>query len=518
MQKEMPFSLGEKRFFMTVNGLAVFCLSLLLSLVLSVSGVTGCSDDAADDDGDAHMEAGVWDGDVMDGGFVDGTVDGSGEQDADGSDGSVEPPGCGEIVTFESGLEPSGFIHVAEDGSDAEGDGSPDSPYATIRYAADRVEPGGAVRVHPGNYEGGIYLSGMVGGEGMPIWIGGVPGEERPVIDASGNGSGIYLTEPRYVVVHDLEITGATGNGVNCDDGGDYGNDEAARYVVFRNLFIHNIGSDGNQDCLKLSGLNDFHVLDSEFTVCGGGGSGSAVDCVGCHRGLIARNNMYELSGNAVQTKGGSEDIEIRWNKFTNAGNRSLNMGGGTGFQYFRPPLSTTSPNFEARNIRAVANVFEGSYAAIAFAGCVDCVAANNTIFEPENWVFRILQETVTEGDYEFLPCSNGYIVNNLVVFRRGDISVHLNVGPNTDAESFIFETNLWYASDDPQGGSQPNLPSTENGGVVGEDPGFVNVYEIDSTSPAAGAGTPVSSLVAGDVEGECYQEPPSIGAYSVQE
>jgi hypothetical protein len=99
-----------------------------------------------------------------------------------------------------------------------------------------------------------------------------------------------------------------------------------------------------------------------------------------------------------VQCKGGSEDIEMRRNRFTNAGERSVNMGGSTGAEFFRPPLSTTAPNFEARNIRAIANVFTGSTSPIAFVGCVDCLALNDTIVNPTRWILRILQETVTGG------------------------------------------------------------------------------------------------------------------------
>ncbi len=36
----------------------------------------------------------------------------------------------------------------------------------------------------------------------------------------------------------------------------------------FRNLAIRDIGTGGNNDCLKLSGANDFWVLDSEFSNC----------------------------------------------------------------------------------------------------------------------------------------------------------------------------------------------------------------------------------------------------------
>ena len=41
----------------------------------------------------------------------------------------------------------------------------------------------------------------------------------------------------------------------------------------------------------------------------------------------------------------------------------------------------------------------------------------NNTIVDPENWIFRILQETTTSGEHEFLPCGDNLVQNNLVYY-----------------------------------------------------------------------------------------------------
>ena len=48
------------------------------------------------------------------------------------------PPRCDVISPFDRGLAPSSEIHVAPPpaGSDANGDGSPASPYATLAHAA----------------------------------------------------------------------------------------------------------------------------------------------------------------------------------------------------------------------------------------------------------------------------------------------------------------------------------------------------------------------------------------------
>jgi hypothetical protein len=429
-----------------------------------------------------------------------------------GSAGSGGNPGeCGAIQTFEDGLTPTRelFVDAAAAGP---GDGSEADPYPNVEAALSAATPGTAVRIRPGTYAGGAFASGITGSATAPIWIGGVPGAARPLI--SGGANAIQLSASSYVILHDLEVTGQDSNGLNIDDG------EAAsgqaHHLIFRDLSIHDIGSGGNQDCLKLSGLDDYFVLDSEFVGCSGG---SAVDHVGCHRGVVARNTFRDLGGNGVQSKGGSDDIEITQNTFMEAGQRAVNMGGSTGFEFFRPALSTAEPNFEARNIRVVANLFQGGISPIAFVGCVDCIAANNTVVDPVQWVARILQETTSADGYEFLPAAGGRFVNNIVYFARGELSTYVNVGPDTAPETFEFSNNLWFAYDSPGESEPDSLPVAENAGIYGSDPGFGDAsssdFSITAESPGAAAGIAVSGVQA-DLVGNCYSEPPSVGALEV--
>lgn len=283
-----------------------------------------------------------------------------------------------------------------------------------------------------------------------------------------------------------------------------------------RDLEIHDIGGGGNQDCLKLSGVDDYFVLDSSFARCGGGMSGSGIDHVGCHDGHIQGNYFESMSGNAIQTKGGSENIRIAANTIINGGERALNIGGSTGFEFFRPPLSSTAPNFEARNIEATANLIVGSRAPFAFVGAVDSLAANNTIIDPTRWLIRILQETTSGGGYTFLACANNTVTNNIFYFDRSALSTYVNIGSGTDSSSFTFSNNLWFAHDDPQQ-SQPGLPVTETDGVIGQDPLFVapnsSDYHFLSASPAVAAGLQVAGVTE-DFDGQAYTNPPSIGAF----
>ena len=491
----------------------------IVSHVLFAVLVVGCGDGGGSGAGGSGAGGSGGTGAGGQGGGGASTSTGGGSTSTStGGGGSGGAGGCGAIGTFADGLSPTKELHVAVTGDDG-GDGSPGQPFATMEQAASVATPGSAVVIHAGTYPGGAYLSDLAGTAAAPIWIGGAAGEARPVLE--GGGEGLHLTRVRHLVVHDLEVRGASDNGINCDDGGDYADPEATRHVLFQRLLVHDIGSGGNQDCLKLSGLNDYFVLDSEFHTCGGAGSGSGVDHVGCHRGVLARNHFHDLGGNGIQCKGGSEDIDIRQNRLIATGERGVNMGGSTGFAFFRPPLSESEPNFEARRIHVRANVFVGATAPVAFVGCVDCTVVNNTFVDPENWLFRILQETVSSPPHEFLPAQNGLYANNLVYFERGTLSGEdVNVGGNTDAGSFVFRNNLWYAHDNPAASAPATLPAADMASVVGQDPALQapasGDFSIAAQSPAAGKGQ--SGLgVDADFTGACFEDPPSIGAHEVK-
>ena len=418
---------------------------------------------------------------------------------------------CDPIRTFADGKQPLREIFVSPTGNNSTGDGARVNPYQTISRALEGVQPGDAIRLLPGDHLRNNSVHNLAGTSNAPIWIGGVPGEARPVI--SGGATAIQLSKLRYVILENLEVRGAAANGINCDDGGDYANRNAARHVLFRNLRIQDIGTGHNNDGLKLSGVNDYFVLDCVFVRMSRGGSG--IDQVGCHRGVIARCEFVDSGSNAIQCKGGSEDIEIRANHIINGGARAINIGGSTGFPFFRPPLSTNAPNVEARNIRVVANVIYASDAAVAFVGAVDSLVANNTIVKPQRWVLRILQETVSRGGYTFLPCSSNQFINNIVYYNRAQLATHVNNGPNTDATSFTFGNNLWYAFDEPDR-SKPILLSAEIDGLYGANPLFLHTTEQDfslaTNSPAIGKGKLLPAVQA-DKQGRCYLNPRSIGA-----
>lgn len=344
-----------------------------------------------------------------------------------------------------------------------------------LRQAAAKAQPGTSILLAAGEYPGGLYLENLQGEAGRPIVIAAADPENPPVI--RGGTEGLHLTDPAYVELHHLVITGAAVNGLNIDDGGSY--DTPAHHLVLKGLRVADIGAQGNHDGIKLSGVDDFRVEGCTIERWGTGG-GSAIDMVGCHRGVIEGNlfrHTDTTGSTGVQAKGGTRQVLVRRNRFENAGGRAVNIGGSTGLAYFRPPLPAGGEHCEAREIYVEGNTFLGSGAPVAFVGVDGSVVRFNTIFCPQRWALRILQETREPG---FVPCRRGVFTDNLVVFRSDQwFEGGVNIGPHTAPETFRFARNFWYCLDDPSK-SQPTLPTPEEAGTYGQDPQFQDAARGD--------------------------------------
>ncbi len=326
---------------------------------------------------------------------------------------------------------------------------------AALRRAAAAAQPGTAVLLEPGRYSGRVNLADVAGWEGAPIVIGGADADDPPVID--GGGEAMHLSNCRYVTLRNLVVTDCRHNGINIDDGGDY--DTPTHHVTVERVTIRGVGPKGNFDALKLSGLDDFVVRDCRFE----GWGGSAIDMVGCHRGVVSdctflgREGYSQHSG--IQIKGGSADVLVRGSFFKDAGQRAINIGGSTGLEYFRP----RPEGFESRGVEVAGNRFVGSTSPINWVTSDGGHVHHNTIYLPDRWVMRILQEQPVD---RFSPCRDGVFEHNLVVFGR--LHRFVNVGPHTAADTFVFRNNAWF---DTLGDRKPQLPTREKGGVYGVDP-----------------------------------------------
>jgi hypothetical protein len=338
---------------------------------------------------------------------------------------------------------------------------------AELRSAVAAAKPGTRLLLAGGNYAGGFHFANLRGEAGKPIVIGAADPKEPPVF-TDGN-TGLHLSNPAFLELHDLAFAKLAHNGINIDDGGAAAKPESAHDLVLRGLRISDIGSDGNHDGIKLSGLWDFTVVGCTIERWGTKG-GSAIDMVGCHRGRIESNVIRHVDPEppnctGVQCKGGSSAIAIERNRFEHAGGRAVNIGGSTGLQFFRPALGSNGQHAEARDIRVEGNTFLGAMAAVAFVGVDGAVVRFNTIERPGRWALRILQENKTAG---FVPARGGQFTDNVIVFDSSRWSEGgVNIGAGTAPETFTFARNWWYCTDHPDR-SRPKLPAPESEGVYG--------------------------------------------------
>jgi len=374
-------------------------------------------------------------------------------------------------------------------------------PYANLTAAAGNAAPGDTILLHAGTYPGGSHISNLQGTAGAWITIRNAPGE---TVVFEGGGNAIQFSDPAWLHLRGLIFQHQTGNGLNTDDGGTYAT--PAHHVIFEDCTFRDMSATGNNDLLKLSGLDHFQIL--RCTIRNGAAGGSGIDMVGCHHGVIRGCYFENLGSNAIQAKGGCSDIQIERNFFRNGGQRTLNLGGSTGLAFFRPDTA----HFEAADIRVFSNIIVGSWAAVAYVGAVNVRVENNTIYNPQNWVIRILQETVDPS--RFLECGDNTFRNNIVHLDH-NLNTETNIGPNTRPETFTFANNLWFNTALPNW-SGPDIPTADPNMVLNQNPLFVNPaadnFHIPPGSPAADAGASPAGTTL-DYYGAGFAVPPSIGA-----
>lgn len=378
----------------------------------------------------------------------------------------------------------------------------PGQTYSNPVQAAAVAKPGDTILIYPAVYTGPFFIENLKGTPDKWITLKGLNKEQ--VIFRGGSES-MHLTDPNYLRIMDLTIERQTGNGMNIDDGGTF--NTAAKQVVVENCIFQDMAASGNNDLLKLSGLDSFVITKCNFT--NGSAGGSGIDMVGCHAGKIHKNGFLNQGSNSIQMKGGSSNLHIEANDFINGGQRALNLGGSTGAAFFRP----ANADYEAKDLLVTANIFEGAYTPIAFVGCRNAQVINNTIIRPQNWIMRILQESSDTSFYK--SCANNTFSNNIVVVTNS-LSTDVNVGPYTSPTSFTFSNNLWYHLDR-SNWTGPNLPKQETNGIRQQNPLFVDLnnknYHLQTNSPAIAKGNYYQGIIL-DYEGKTFKNPPSIGAY----
>lgn len=336
------------------------------------------------------------------------------------------------------------------------------SQFSTALAAA---TAGDEIVLQPGVYGGGHYRANL-----DHVTIRSADPANPAIIEGGSNG--IQLSDPSHVTLSDLAFRSQVDNGLNIDDAGTY--DSPAHNITIKNVTVRDIVTAGNHDGIKLSGVNDF-LIDS-VQVLNWGTGGSAVDMVGCHRGLIQNSNFTHTNaangGTTLQPKGGTKDVTFRANRIElppDAG-RAVQAGGSTGAQFFR--FVDGDSGYEADEIIAEGNVIIGGSSAFSWVNIDGGVFHHNVVSRPFRWVARILNEN--QGSTTIVDTQNGQLHDNRIVFNDtgSEFSTAVNVGSETVPSSYSFARNRWLNLANPTAaGSTPSLPVAEVGGTYGVDP-----------------------------------------------
>ncbi len=335
---------------------------------------------------------------------------------------------------------------------------------AELRQALATADPGDTILLEPGTYAGGLYRDGL-----REVTLRSRQPTNRAIIEGGTNN--LQLSNAHDVTIEQLVFSEAAVNGLNIDDGGSFAS--PTTNIVLRDIEIRDVGSVGNQDGIKLSGVDGFRIENVRIFNWGNGGS--AIDMVGSHHGLIQnsllRDEDISNGGTGIRPKGGSKDILIRANRVELPGGqgRAIQAGGSTGSQFFR--FIDGDSGYEADQITAAGNVVIGGSSAFSWVNIDGGTFHHNRIQRPADWTGRILNENPGGA---IVDTQNGRFLENIVVYRdtATEYRTDINVGPETLPETFEFHGNQWWNIADPTPtGSEPQLPVTEVEGVYGVEP-----------------------------------------------
>ena len=427
------------------------------------------------------------------------------------SNGLLKASAYYQVQTFETGKEPDRAIYVGLDGNDSY-PGTFDKPLRNIAKALVYAKPGDSILLKPGTYSGlRITDNNLNGTADKPIWIGGIPGMERPVLD--GNNAGASFVDCTYIVLHDLEVRNnmtdpeATGIQVYASDTSQWPN-PLVRDFVFRNLYVHDI----NYQQFKFSDLTDFWLFDCEISKDGNGQSAPIDSVGGVGRGVIAYNYLHDFVNIGIQLKGNTFDVDIYGNLFKNTGQQAINIGGSTGRQFFRPSIlddDVAAANmYEASNIHVYSNIFTNVNAPVAFWSSDNSYFVNNTVTGIKSQTFRLLPSDtyLAFGGQSH----NNTIENN--IFSAGGFYFNTETCPDGTA-ALTVDNNFFYNTSSP--GSVPGDAGFKSyTGNVGGNAQFMDLtsYKLKDGSPAATGGTDYS-FAPSDYYGRPFAADRSYGA-----
>jgi hypothetical protein len=125
--------------------------------------------------------------------------------------------------------------------------------YPNLEAAENFITPGDTLLLQAQTFADGTqFLENVNGTAAAPIII--VAETEHQSVFQGGTEA-IHLINCSHIEINGLVVEQQTGNGINIDDGGDYAT--PSKHITVRNCIFRDMGSNGNNDFLKMSGVHN---------------------------------------------------------------------------------------------------------------------------------------------------------------------------------------------------------------------------------------------------------------------
>ncbi|MGQ4491148.1 sigma-70 family RNA polymerase sigma factor [Streptomyces sp. SAS_281] len=216
------------------------------------------------------------------------------------------------------------ILHVAPDGSDAEGDGSLTHPYASLGKAVGLVRAGQTIALRGGTYRPTEPVTIDTDGTARRPIVLTAYRNERPVIDASAVPDGQWAISQRadHWTVRHVEVRGSSSHAWVCS---------GCAHDVFSGVTMHHNAEAGL--VLRGAGTVDNTIEDSDFhhnRNADGGGSGLAI-VFGSGAGNTVRHcRTWENGGDGIDLGGFTTPTTLEGN-WSYRNSNGFTFGGGRG-------------------------------------------------------------------------------------------------------------------------------------------------------------------------------------------
>lgn len=331
-------------------------------------------------------------------------------------------------------------IFVSTSGSDATGNGSAGSPFATISHAVSVAVSGQTVIVEPGTYKEMVLITKQLTLMSQTLQ------PSTTTIDATGQpiGIGVFGTNAAGTVVEGFTVIGANNEGIFVQD--------SSNVVVDNNVVSNNgfnvIAGLGEVKGIQLTGTSESTVAGNTVVGNGYGGIGvtddgsvdasmnaTAVPGSGIPTGTPNPGNANLISGNLVENNHPNHCAIVVSSYNPNEGVSNNIISGNTVVDNQNGViLAADTPNTIAVNNTVIYNniLNNGEGGVIVHSNAPGDVVTNNSIMYnviSANGYLPTLEGVIVGGEGN-VPVSDTSIIGN--VFQNEAIAVQIVLGTNT--------------------------------------------------------------------------------------